>query len=60
MKLTWMECNCGSPICDRKWPLEIGTYYQGSGFSNLEREVMDKAFSSMTKEQFHKILDKTI
>lgn len=45
MKLSWKPCPCGSPSCKRMWPLELGTFYAGTGFEPRERDLIDKAFS---------------
>jgi hypothetical protein len=36
----WMACGCGSPSCDRVWPLRMGTFYQGSGFDSAEATAL--------------------
>lgn len=46
-QLTWKKCNCGSPHCKLEYPQEIGSFYQGTGFSPEEKELMTKAFDAL-------------
>jgi len=32
----WMACQCGHPSCKYVYPSEIGTFYQGAGFTTDE------------------------
>jgi hypothetical protein len=44
MKLTWKKCPCGHEHCKIMQPVEIGHFYQGTGFNEKDREIIDQAF----------------
>jgi aspartate/tyrosine/aromatic aminotransferase len=44
-KLEWRKCPCGSPACKRKYPINIGVFYAGTGFSPDEVELLNKVFA---------------
>lgn len=43
---TWKKCNCGSKVCKLEYPQEIGSFYQGTGFSPDEKEMIENAFKA--------------
>jgi hypothetical protein len=51
MKLTWNKCSCGSPTCVREYPQEIGVFYQGTGFDPTEKNLVNRAFEALGREQ---------
>lgn len=41
-KLEWKHCSCGHPSCHRIFPVNLGMFYQGSGFSPEEARELNR------------------
>lgn len=50
-KLAWADCQCGHSSCKRSHPVNIGTFYQGTGFDPHERAALDRAWSLLMSEK---------
>lgn len=52
-KLFWVKCNCGSEFCDKQYPTNLGSFYQGTGFDTEEREWLDAAWAALKEEELN-------
>lgn len=43
-KLEWRMCQCGHKSCARAHPINLGHFYQGTGFEPNERAAIDEAW----------------
>lgn len=51
MKLEWHSCPCGHTTCRLAYPINLGQYYQGTGFTPEERALMDEAFAALAEKK---------
>jgi hypothetical protein len=40
--LTWEKCNCGHASCTYRYPTNLGSFYQGTGFAEKEAEELNR------------------
>lgn len=46
-ELTWRKCSCINSSCTYEYPNEIGSFYQGTGFSPEEKEFLNEAVAAL-------------
>lgn len=49
--LEWQDCLCGHAHCKRSHPINLGTFYQGTGFEPHERDALNKAWALLVANE---------
>jgi len=48
--LIWEDCKCGDDVCELQYPINFGSYYQGTGFSPNEKKLLEEAFVALEEK----------
>lgn len=53
--LIWERCACGEEVCKYQYLTNLGTFYQGTGFTPEEKEWIDQAWAALNDQGWQPI-----